>query len=168
MAWGVLFRPSPRPLHAWRRWVLRVFGATVGKGVHVYPAVRIWAPWNLTLEDECGVADGVTLYSQGIIRLGRGSVVSQGSHLCTGSHDYEQPGFPLFTKPIVVGAEAWITAECFVHPGVTIGEGAVIGARSVVTKDMPAWTVCTGHPCMPLKARFRRKLPSGEIHPLLR
>jgi putative colanic acid biosynthesis acetyltransferase WcaF len=151
--WLMLFRPSPRPCHGWRRCLLRCFGAKVGRGVHVYPAARIWAPWNLVLEDECGVADGVTLYSQGLIRLGRRCVVSQGSHLCTGSHDYERPGFPLFTKPIVVGAHAWIAAECFVHPGVTVGEGAVIGARAVVATDMPAWTVCAGHPCKPLKAR---------------
>jgi len=152
--WQVLFHPSPRVLHGWRRWLLRMLGARVGRGVHVYPGVRIWAPWNLELDDECGVGDGVILYSQGMIRLGRQAVVSQGAHLCAGTHDYEQPGFPLVTKPIIVGANAWLAAECFIMPGVTIGEGAVIGARAVVTKDMPAWTVCAGHPCAPIKPRI--------------
>jgi putative colanic acid biosynthesis acetyltransferase WcaF len=146
-------------LHAWRRTLLRAFGARVGRSVHVYPGARIWAPWNLELGDECGVADGAILYSQGMIRLGAQSVVSQGAHLCAGTHDYEKPGFPLVTKPISVGAKSWLAAECFVHPGVTIGEGAVIGARSVVTKDMPPWTVCAGHPCRPLKPRLKRDLP---------
>lgn len=155
LVWHLLFRPSPRPLHGWRRGLLRAFGAKTGRGVHIYPGVRIWAPWNLILDDECGVADGAILYSQGSIRLGRRVVVSQGSHLCTGTHDFEKPGFPLLTKPIVVEAEAWIAAECFIHPGVTIGEGAVIGARSVVTKDMPPWTVCAGHPCAPIRPRKR-------------
>jgi len=159
IVWQLLFRPSPRPLHAWRRMLLRAFGARVGRAVHVYPGARIWAPWNIELGDECGVADGAILYSQGMIRLGAQSVVSQGAHLCAGTHDYEKPGFPLVTKPISVGAQSWLAAECFVHPGVTIGEGAVIGARSVVTKDMPAWTVCAGHPCRPLKPRLRRDLP---------
>jgi putative colanic acid biosynthesis acetyltransferase WcaF len=157
IVWGVVnalfFRPSPKPFHRWRAFLLRCFGATVGRGVHVYPNVSIWAPWNLTLGDECGVANGVILYSQGHISLGKRAVVSQGAHLCAGTHDYTQPGFPLVTKPIQVGNHVWIAAEAFVHAGVSIGEGAVIGARSVVQKDMPSWTVCAGHPCKPIKER---------------
>ena len=135
---------------------MRLFGAKIGKGVHIYPGVRIWAPWNLVCGDETGVANGVTLYDQGVISLGRRVVISQGAHLCAGTHDYTLPGFPLVTQPIVVESEAWIAAEAFVHPGVTIGEGAVIGARSVVTKNMPSWMVCAGHPCKPIKQRVRR------------
>jgi putative colanic acid biosynthesis acetyltransferase WcaF len=156
-AWAIvylsLFRFSPKPFHSWRSWLLRVCGARIGAKCHIYPRARIWAPWNLTCEDEVGVADGAYLYNQAPISLGHRVVVSQGAQLCTGTHDYEDPGFPLVARPIHVGAHAWIAAEAFVHPGVTIGEGAVIGARSVVTKDMPAWTVCAGHPCQPLKPR---------------
>ena len=158
--WGVacalLFRPSPRPMHAWRAFLLRAFGARIGRGVHVYPKARVWAPWNLEIGDESGVADDAILYSMAPIVLGRRVVVSQGAHLCAGTHDYEDPGFPLVAQPIRVGDRAWIAAEAFVHPGVTIGEGAVIGARSVVTRDMPAWTVCAGHPCKPIKPRQMR------------
>ncbi len=153
LAWLLLFLPSPRPIHAWRRFVLRVFGAKIGRSVHVYPSAKIWAPWNLVLHDECGVGDRTILYSQGIITIGARAVISQGVHLCTGTHDYRKRGFPLYTKPIEIGAEAWLAAECMVLPGVTIAEGAVIGARSVVTRDMPAWTVCAGHPCTPVKPR---------------
>jgi putative colanic acid biosynthesis acetyltransferase WcaF len=80
-------------------------------------------------------------------------VISQGTHLCTGTHDYNKPEFPLVTAPISVGNEAWLAAECFVLPGVEIGEGAVIGARSVVTTNIPSWMVCAGHPCKPIKPR---------------
>ncbi|WP_036601021.1 WcaF family extracellular polysaccharide biosynthesis acetyltransferase [Olivibacter sitiensis] len=157
LLWGIiywlLFRYSPRPLHGWRSFLLRCFGAKVGKGVHVYPAVTIWAPWNLVLDDECGIANGVELYSQAVIDIGKRAVISQGSYICTGTHDYTKKGFPLYTLPIHIGAEAWLAADVFVHPGVTIGEGTVIGARSVVTKDMPAWMVCAGFPCKPLKER---------------
>ena len=155
ITWLLLARWTPPQLHAWRAMLLRLFGARVGRGVHVYPGTRIWAPWNLDLGDQCGIADRVILYCQGRITVGRRAVVSQGSHLCAGTHDYETAGFPLVTAPIVVGDEAWIAAEVFVHPGVTIGEGAVIGARSVVNKDMPAWTVCAGFPCKPIKTRAR-------------
>lgn len=147
------FRLSPRPFHAWRSFLLRCFGAKVGKGVHVYPGVKIWAPWNLELRDECGVGSGATLYSQGKITIGRRAVISQGVYLCTGTHDYTRAGSPLVTKPIYVGENAWIAAEAFVHPGVVIASGCVIGARSVVINDMPEWTVCAGNPCRPLKAR---------------
>ena len=151
--WLLLFRPSPRPLHVWRAALLRLFGAKIGRGCHIYPGVKIWAPWNLVCEEEVGVGDGAILYTQARITLGKRAVVSQGAHLCSGSHDYASPGFELFAKPIHVGAHAWLAAECFVHPGVTIAEGAVIGARAVVTSDMPAWTVCAGHPCKPIKPR---------------
>lgn len=134
--------------------LLRLFGAKIGEGVHVYPKTRIWAPWNLTMGDQCGVADYVILYSQDRINIGQRAVISQGSHLCTGTHDYKAKGFPLKTKPINIGDEAWVAAEVFVHPGVTIGEGCVIGARAVVTEDMPPWMVCSGNPCKPVKARI--------------
>jgi putative colanic acid biosynthesis acetyltransferase WcaF len=158
VVWGIihviLFRYSPKPLHGWRSFLLRMFGAKVGKGVHVYPGVKIWAPWNLNFGDECGVANGAILYSQGYITIGRRAVISQGAQLCSGTHDYTDPGFPLVTSPINVGDHAWVAAEAFVHPGISIGEGCVIGARSVVTKDMPDWMVCAGHPCKPIKERI--------------
>lgn len=150
----LFFQYSPKPFFKWRCFILRIFGANVGKEVHIYPKVRIWAPWNIQLGDQCGVSSGVILYSQGKITIGRKTVISQGVHLCAGTHDYTIEGFPLITKPIVIGDEVWIAAEAFVHPGVTIDEGCVIGARSVVSKNMPPWTVCTGHPCKPIKQRI--------------
>ena len=154
--WLLLFRPSPRPMHGWRNLLLRVFGAKIARGCHIYPGVRVWAPWNLICLEQAGIGDGAILYNQAPITLGKCSVVSQGAHLCCGTHDYESPGFELITVPIVVGDHAWLAAECFVHPGVTIGEGAIIGARSVVLHDMPGWTVCAGNPCKPLKPRTPR------------
>ena len=155
--WGIcyvlLFRPSPRPLHAWRAFLLRCFGAKIGKGCHVYPRVQIWAPWNLELADQVGIADGVICYSMALIAIGTRVVISQGAHLCTGTHDYENPTFQLYARPIHIEAQAWLCADCFVGPGVTIGEGAVIGARAVATKDMPPWSVCAGNPCKPIKPR---------------
>ncbi|MEO6221318.1 MAG: WcaF family extracellular polysaccharide biosynthesis acetyltransferase [Ginsengibacter sp.] len=149
----ILFRFSPNPFHRWRSFLLRCFGAKIGSGVHVYPGVKIWAPWNIILDNECGIANGAILYSQDKIKIGTRSVISQGAHLCTGTHDYTQQGFPLITSPINIGDHVWVAAETFIHPGVTIGTGSVIGARSVVNKDMPSWMICTGHPCKPLKER---------------
>lgn len=163
LLWAVVytlcFSYSPKPLHGWRNFLLRCFGAKIGNGVHVYPKVKIWAPWNLRIEDQAGIANGAILYSQSKITIGKRAVISQGAHICAGSHDYTHPGFPLFAKPIVIGDFAWVAAETFIHPGVSIGEGCVVGARSVVSKDMPAWMVCVGFPCQPIKPR----IPQGEI-----
>ncbi|MBC8065064.1 MAG: colanic acid biosynthesis acetyltransferase WcaF [Chlorobia bacterium] len=159
-AWGVvytlLFRPSPRPFHGWRSGLLSLFGAKMGKGCHVYSKVQIWAPWNLEIHNQAGIGDGVILYSMGLITIGERAVLSQGAHLCAGTHEYEDPSFRLIAKPISIGKEAWICAEAFVGPGIVVGDGAVIGARSVVTRDMPQWTVCAGNPCRPLKKRVMR------------
>src|SRR5690606_17177782 len=129
---------------------LRLFGAKVGKRVRVYPDVRIWAPWNLEIDDHAGIGNGAILYAQNKIKIGKMAVISQGVHLSAGTHDYTKKNFPLYTKPITIGDWAWIAAEAFVHPGVKIGEGTVIGARSVVIKDMPEWMVCSGFPCKPI------------------
>lgn len=156
--WGIIsflfFSTSPKPLHSWRSFLLRSFGAKVGRGVHVYPRVKIWAPWNLDLGDYCGVANGVILYSQGKISIGKKTVISQGTHVCAGTHDYTKSGFPLITKPILIGNNCWIAADVFIHPGVTINDGSVIGARSVVAHDMPPWMICVGFPCKPIKERI--------------
>lgn len=148
------FKFSPKPFHIWRSFLLRTFGAKVGRGVHVYPGVKIWAPWNLELHDECGIGNGATLYSQGKIIIGQRSVISQGVYICTGTHDYRKTGMPLITGPIYIGDNVWIAAQAFIHPGVTIANGCVIGARSVVDSDMPEWMVCTGHPCKAIKPRI--------------
>ncbi len=156
--WGVvymlLFRPSARPFHEWRSFLLRCFGAKVGRGVCVYGTATIWAPWNLELDDYASMGDHVICYSMAKVRLGKKVVVSQGSHLCTGTHDYTSPTFQLYALPITIGDDAWVCAECFVGPGITIGAGAVIAARSVVTKDAPEWMVCAGSPCKPIKPRI--------------
>lgn len=153
VAYIFLFRISPKPLHAWRSFILRSFGAKIGKGVHVYPAVKIWAPWNLEIGDQTGIANNVILYSQGKIIIGKRAVISQGAHLCAGTHDYTKRGFPLITMPIYIEDEAWIAAEAFLHPGVTVGKGVIVGARSVVNKNLPELMICAGNPCRPLKPR---------------
>jgi putative colanic acid biosynthesis acetyltransferase WcaF len=153
LGYVLFFRYSPRPLHLWRSFLLRLFGAKIGRGVHVYPGAKIWAPWNLEIDDFSGIADNVILYCQGKIIIGKYVVISQGAHLCTGTHDYRAKGFPLITNPINIADHVWIAAEAFIHPGVNIGEGSVIGARSVVTKSIESWKVYSGNPCIIIKNR---------------
>jgi putative colanic acid biosynthesis acetyltransferase WcaF len=155
---GLLFRTSPRPFHAWRAFLLRAFGARLGTGCHVYPSVKVWAPWNLQLGNFVGVGDGATLYCMDKIEIGDYAVISQGAHLCGGTHDYNSDNFQLVIRPIVIGARAWVCAEAFIHPGVVVPEGAVIGARAVVTKSLQQpWAVYAGNPCQQVGIRRQNK-----------
>ena len=157
--WLTMFRPSPRPLHAWRNALLRVFGAQLGRHVHIYPSVKIWAPWNLVVGNYVGIGDGTNLYCMGAIRIGDYATISQGSHLCAGSHDFNSPNFQLFTAPIVIGERVWLCADTFVGPGVSIAEGSVVGARSVVTKSIDApWLVWAGSPVKQISKRDRSRV----------
>lgn len=154
IVWFFWFRPSPRVLHGWRSFLLRLFGARIGQNVHIYPSVKIWAPWNLHIEDGVGIGDGTRLYSMDLIHIGERAVVSQNSHLCAGSHDINSPRFQLITKPIHIGAKVWICADAFVGPGVHITEGCVIGARGVVFKSInQPWSVWGGNPATHIKQR---------------
>ncbi|MEM0983851.1 MAG: putative colanic acid biosynthesis acetyltransferase [Planctomycetota bacterium] len=155
--WGLvqatLFRLSPRPLHVWRCALLKLFGADITWKSRIYPAARIWAPWRLTMGDHATLADFVDCYNVGGVTIGENTTISQYAHLCGATHDETDPAFPLIPKPIAIGKQAWIAADVFVAPGVTIGDGTVVGARSSVFKDLPAWKVCIGTPAEPKKDR---------------
>jgi putative colanic acid biosynthesis acetyltransferase WcaF len=159
MTWLLLYRPSPTVLHAWRRLLLRAFGAKVGALAHPYPRARIWAPWNLTMGPHSCLANDVDCYCVATVCLGAHVTVSQYSYLCTASHDYQDPAMPMVCAPIDIGADAWVAADVFVGPGVRIGAGAVIGARSTVIADVEPWTVVAGSPPRRLgqRAQFIRK-----------
>jgi len=160
LIWALLFRPTPPQLHAWRTFLLRLFGASLGRGVHVYPSCTIWAPWNLEMGEKSCLGRGVRCYNVDRVQIGANVVVSQYSHLCTATHDVEDPAMRLVTAPIRIESQAWVCADVFVAPGLTIGQGAVVGARSSVFRDLPPWTVCTGSPARP--GRERKLRTAGE------
>jgi putative colanic acid biosynthesis acetyltransferase WcaF len=154
--WSVgklFFRFSPRPAFGWRRFVLRLFGAEVGKGVHIYNTATIYFPWNLTIGNHSAIGEDAMIYNLGPITIGGGVTISQRAHLCAGTHDHADPTMPLQKPPITVEDQAWVCADAFVGPDVTISEGAVVGARAVAVKDVPAWTIVGGNPATPIKER---------------
>ncbi|MGQ0700538.1 MAG: putative colanic acid biosynthesis acetyltransferase [Panacagrimonas sp.] len=159
LVYNCVFKWTPRPMHGLRSLLLRLFGARMGRNCHIYPSAKIWAPWNLEMADHACLGDDVYCYSMALIRLGTKAVVSQGTHLCAGTHDYEDPNFQLYALPITIGANACICPGAFVGPGVEIGEGSVVSARSVAMKSMPARMVCAGNPCEPIGAR-RIRIPA--------
>jgi putative colanic acid biosynthesis acetyltransferase WcaF len=160
-AWGVvyvlLFRSSPRPFHRWRAFLLRCFGAKLGKNCFIYGRARIWAPWKLTCGDLATIGDEAIIYNPEDVTLGSHAIVSQQAYLCGATHDYEDPAFPLIAFPIAVGPYAWICARATVQPGVSVGEGAVLGLGSVATRDLEPWTVYAGVPARKVKSRMRHE-----------
>ena len=149
----LLYRPSPVPLHAWRSFLLRCFGAKMGSGCHFYPGSKVWAPWNLFCEDYVAAANGVEIYNPAPMRFGSHCIVSQGAYLCGATHDYNNAEFPLLAYEMRFGPYSWICARACVAPGVQVGEGAVLGMASVATRSLQPWIVYAGNPAAALKQR---------------
>ncbi len=160
---ALLFPLTPHSAHGLRVWLLRRFGARIGRGVSIRPTARFTYPWKVKIGDYSWVGDDVVFYSLDQITLGEHCVISQKSYLCTGSHDPQDPAFGLQTAPIVMGNGAWLATDCFVAPGVQIGANAVIGARSTVLKDIPNQQVCWGSPCQPRYERVMQDSPAQPV-----
>lgn len=153
LTWALLASWTPPPMHRWRIALLRLFGAKIGSGCRVYRDTKVWFPPNLTMEDHAILGRGVEIYDQGPILIGSHAIISQRAFLCSGTHDISDPAFQLITRPIKIGARAWVAAEAFVGPGVTIGEGAVLAARGTAFRDLAPWTVYRGNPAEAIKSR---------------
>lgn len=158
-AWLVFARFTPPPLHPWRRFLLRLFGATVAPGARVHGSSHIWLPANLELGEGVLVGPGARLYNQGRIVIGARSVISQRAHLCASTHAVDEAEFRLVVRPILIGRSCWVAAEAFVGPGVTMGDGAVLGARGALFDDAEADGIYRGNPAVPIRPRQRRHGP---------
>ncbi len=134
--------------------VLRWFGARVGRGVVIKPRVNIHFPWKLSVGDHTWIGEEVFILNLEPVTIGAHCCLSQRAFICTGNHDYRQPDMPYRNRPILIEDGAWIGAQAFVSPGVTIGCEAVITAGSLVTQNQPAQMLCAGNPCAPVKPRW--------------
>lgn len=140
-------------LYRVRNSILKIFGADIEWHCMIYPSCTIWAPWNLKVGKYTCIGPDTFIYNKDKIEIGSNSVVSQGSYLCTASHDTSDPMMTLVTKPITLGDRVWVASECFIGPGVTLYDGVVCAARAVVVKDVEAWTIVGGNPAKFLKKR---------------
>jgi putative colanic acid biosynthesis acetyltransferase WcaF len=156
LVWIVLASWTPPPMHRWRVLLLNLFGAQVHYTAHVYGSAKIWYPPNLVMGKHSCLGPRAICYCMAKITLNDGAIVSQGAHLCTGMHDIEDPYFQLLVKPIYIEGDAWIAAEAFVGPGVTVADGAVIGARAVLFRDAEENGVYAGNPAQLIRHRIRK------------
>lgn len=161
MAWGV----THTLLIGWRprrvgmggtKMIYRLFGAKISKEAYLYNSAKVYDPRNLILEGGCELGPNTEIYNVNVVKLEDGARLSQNSYICTAGHDISviTPLMPLTSAPITIKKNAWVAASAFVGPGVTIGEGAVVGARGVVFKDVEPWTVVGGNPAKVLKKRM--------------
>jgi len=155
--WGIartlLFRRTPSFLNGWRIFLLKLFGADIGHHVRIHPSARIYLPWNFTARDHVVIEHGVIVNCIGTVTVGERSRISQYAHLVAGTHDYERRNMQIIRSPITIGKDAWIAADAFVGPGVTIGDGSLLAARSSAFKALPPGMVCIGEPARPVKPR---------------
>jgi len=156
-----LVRLSPHPCHGWRRTVLRLFGAKVGRQARIAASAHIYMPWNFEIGEWSAIGPDVFVYSLGKVQIGQRATVSYRSHVCAGSHDFTDPTMPLTKPPVSIGDDAWVGTEAFIGPGVTIGAGAMVAARAVVVKDVAPRMVVAGHPAKVIGERppMRRRGP---------
>jgi len=151
----ILFRPFVFFIfNGWRNFILKLFGAKIGKGSIVHASVKIWAPWNLRVGEYTCLGKAVECYNQGKITIGSNTTISQKTYLCASSHDISDSRHALILKPIIIEDQVWIAADAFIGPGVIIGQGAVVGARSAVFKSVKSWTVVGGNPAQFIKERI--------------
>ncbi|HUA97004.1 MAG TPA: WcaF family extracellular polysaccharide biosynthesis acetyltransferase [Terracidiphilus sp.] len=148
-----LFRMSPQVCYGWRNFLLRLFGARIGKRVQIRSTARVTYPWKLTIGDYVWVGDDCVFYSLGEIVLGSHVAIAHDVYFCTGLHDYTKIDFPIGQKPICIEDEVWIPNDVFIGPGVTIGKGSIVGARSTVLDSLPPGMVCFGSPARPVRPR---------------
>lgn len=156
IVWLFLFRPTPdksKIFVAWRVFLLRLFGAKIGKHCIVKNTVLVWQPWKLSIGDYVALSEYVNCYTVDHITIGNQTTVSREAFICCASHDITSPIFELTYAPITIGSNAWICSRSFIAPGVTIGDGAVVAACGVVTKDVEPWTVVGGNPAKVIKTR---------------
>ena len=146
----------PLARHPLRNIILRLFGAELPNKTLIYRTVKIFAPWNLSIGLHSCIGPRVEIYNKGKVRTGDNVVIPQDAYLCTASHDISSECMSLVLKPIVIQDMAWIASHAIILPGVTVGEGAVVGAGSVVARDVPPWTVVAGNPAREIKKRVLR------------
>ncbi|GAB1796152.1 putative colanic acid biosynthesis acetyltransferase [Priestia megaterium] len=151
---GTLFRFSLHNMYEWRNFLIRLFGANIGKGVKIRSTAKFTYPWKVSIGNYSWVGDNTQFYSLDRISIGSHCVISQGSYLCTGTHNTKDPFFGLITKPIIIKDGVWVASDVFIYPGVTIYEMSVIAARSTVINNIPSNEVHAGEPAKYLKNRF--------------
>jgi putative colanic acid biosynthesis acetyltransferase WcaF len=142
----VIFESGWVPLNGLKRWLLRLFGANIGRGLVIKPRVWIKYPWRLAVGDHCWIGQGAWIENLANVRIGSQVCISQQVYICTGSHDCRRRTFDLITRPVMIGDGAWLAARSLVLGGVTIGANAVVAAGSVVTKDVPPAAIVAGQP----------------------
>ncbi len=153
---GLAFRYSPRVCWGWRVFLLRLFGATIGRNVRIDPSVKVFIPWNLECGEWTSIGFDVLVYNLGKVSLGKQVTISQRSHLCAGSHDYRDSSMPLIKASIQIGDGCWICADAFLGPNVIVGEQAIVGARAVVVKSIEPRQIVGGNPAKVVGTRVFR------------
>ncbi len=161
---NALFVSSWLPGSMHRRFLLRIFGANIGRGVCIKPGVYVKFPWRLSIGDYSWIGENVWIDNLDQVDIGSDCCLSQGAYLCTGSHDWGRETFDLITSPIKISDQVWICAQSRVAPGVEIGQGAILAFASVAMKNLDPWTIYHGNPSKAVRSRVRSQKKFSHVH----
>jgi putative colanic acid biosynthesis acetyltransferase WcaF len=151
---ALVFKSSLFPFYAPKNFLLRLFGAKVGKEVEIKPCVNIKYPWWLTIGNEVWIGEKVWIDCLVPVTIGNNVCISQGAVLLTGSHNYQRPSFDLITKEVMLEDGVWIGACAIVNAGVTAASHAVLTSGSVATKNLEAYSIYQGNPAVKIRSRI--------------
>ncbi len=155
-----------------RAWYRRILGWRIGSdvfilmGQYVQMAGARSSGRKVSIGNGTVINQGCLLYTTGGLVIGEHVSISAGTWLVTGSHDINDPLFPAFYKPIIIGDNVWIGMRATVLPGVTIGEGAIIMAGAMVTRDVPPYAIAGGVPARVVKQREVQKFSPPRTYQL--
>ena len=157
VAWFFVGRACLRaawlPSSAFRVWLLRLFGAKIGRGAVLKPSIDVKYPWHLMVGDDCWLGEHVWIDNLALVEMGSNVCVSQGAYFCTGNHDWTDPHFGLRVGPITLEDGAWVGAKAIITPGVRLGICSIVTAGSVVSGTVPNFHIVSGNPAVFIKVR---------------
>ena len=145
--WQVFFKQiisSSYPGTYWRKLILILFGAKIGKCIRLSPGIKIKMPWRLCIGNYSWIGEDVWIDNLSMVKIGNNVCISQGTYFCTGNHDYKKVNFDLICQPIIIESESWIGSKVIIGPGNTIGKGAVVKMGSIITKNVPPQSISKG------------------------
>ena len=142
----IFFKSSWFPFSFFKVFILRIFGAKIGKSVVIKPNVNIKYPWKLFLGNHVWIGENVWIDNLDEVKIGNNVCISQGAFLLCGNHNYKKESFDLITKPIKVENGVWIGAKSIVLPGVTAKSHSILSAGSVTSKNLEAYSIYKGNP----------------------
>ncbi len=150
---AIIFQSNLFPFRGFKCFLLRLFGAKVGKGVNIKPNVYIKFPWRIEIGDNCWIGERVWIANEGLVIIKDNVCLSHEALILSGGHRYDKKAFDVYAKPIVLEEGVWLGAQSSIGGGITIGSHAVLAMKSVANSDLAPYGIYRGNPAVKIRDR---------------